>query len=207
MATAHDTKLTDYFSSKKGSSVNPSKRRKVEIRSHNSQCIPQEVTNTKQPHNVQNNLSEEVDTRSDGRTENALFSPVQTRAARKSKSANISSTVQKPVTRRRKGQVVDPCQKLISEVLSKKKGDVPTITDDVMSAWDEHDAAVPKTPSRSVYNSETKSRKRTREEILQDAKDATPKTQSHSKDDTKSVRKSKKKLDLAADHVTHSEVR
>lgn len=199
-------KLTDFFSSRKRNpSLQPSKRRKVEITTSNVDIRSLEKTNLGALDKLTPEIHDPIlpENAELGKKEN-VFSPLQTRAARKAKNADVSKK-----TRTRKA-AVDSKQKLISESFSCSdiKTGAVTLTEDVTSSWDEHDGpAQTETPQKQdTEKADSRTRKRTRnvrtaqtEEPSQDG--ATPEKRQPPVTTDKTGSKAKKKLQLVSDPV------
>lgn len=194
-------KVTDFFSARKRNpSLQPSKRRKVEIVATQIDVRTIDKTNT----NPYRNLTQDVEndenqvSESEGKTK-TLFSPLQTRAARKAKSTAVASSAKK-VTRGRKAKV-DPKQKLIHEALAEPKEQI-TLSETITASWDDHDGPQ-ETPQKETTRA-TNTRKRGREEKTTKkdnmaSDEATPeKRQIDMKVDLQTKGRARKKLQLVS---------
>ena len=191
-------RVTDYFSARKNNnSLQPSKRRKVEISTSSVDISAHDKTNINPFKNL-DQPDQETQT-GDTRKEN-VFSPLQTRAARKAKTVTLKTP--KSTTRSRKAKV-DPKQKLLPDVLaisnaSLENDKVTKTADIVTSSWDEHDGPAC-TPSKSkdteTENASTRGRKRDRNAKAATSKDeATPEKRQTGKVKTPEDSKARKKL-------------
>lgn len=194
-------KVTDFFSARKRNpTLQPSKKRKVEIVASEIDVRTLDKTNSNPYRNLAETIENVCD--ADKTKETPMFSPLQTRASRKAKATTVAPVVKK-TTRGRKQRDVDPRQKLISESYLEPAKGLMTVSEAVTASFDDHDGP-PVTPSKTTEKKNTRKRSRqdkTTQECFRKQDEATPEKRATEVVKIPVKGRTRKKLQMVIHHV------